>query len=195
MRIVYPVLRYIPHPFGEVKRTYCAPGGVMDKLWSPWRSKYIESLKPGSTKEEGCLFCRAVKESNDKQNYLLHRGKNCYIIMNLYPYNSGHLMIVPYAHASSLNELNEETRLECMNMINLGCEILRKELFPHGFNIGANIGRVSGAGIEDHVHFHTVPRWNGDTNFMPVLNDVKIISEEMSKTYEKLKKALRELNL
>ena len=159
----------------------------MDKLWSPWRSKYIQSFKPGSGKENGCLFCRISKENKDKENYLLYRNKNSFIIMNLYPYNSGHLMIVPYTHVSSL------TRLECMNMVNLGCEMLEKALYPHGFNIGANIGRVAGAGIEDHVHFHIVPRWNGDTNFMPVLNEVKLISEFMDETYEKLKKALDEL--
>lgn len=166
---------------------------MMDKLWSPWRSKYIESFKPGNKKDEGCLFCRVSKENKDKENYILYRGKNSYIIMNLYPYNSGHLMIVPYMHASSLNELDAETRIDCINMINTGCEILSKALFPHGFNIGANIGRVAGAGIEDHVHFHIVPRWNGDTNFMPVLNEVKLISEYMDETYEKLKNALREI--
>jgi ATP adenylyltransferase len=113
--------------------------------------------------------------------------------MNLYPYNNGHLMIVPYTHVSSLRELNEDTRLECMNMINLGCEMLEKSLYPHGFNIGANVGRIAGAGIDEHVHFHIVPRWNGDTNFMPVLNEVKLISEFMEETYGKLKKALDEL--
>ncbi len=167
----------------------------MDKLWSPWRSKYIQSFKPGSEKEEGCLFCRIDKEKRDRENYVLHRGKTCYTVMNLYPYNSGHLMIVPYAHAASLDELSEETRLDCINAINLGCKILGKALYPHGLNIGGNIGRVAGAGIEDHVHFHVVPRWNGDTNFMPVINEVKIISEFMDETYEKLKNALKDLNL
>jgi ATP adenylyltransferase len=165
----------------------------MDKLWSPWRSKYIQSFKPGSKKEEGCLFCRIAEEKKDKENYLLYRNKNSFIIMNLYPYNNGHLMIVPYTHVSSLRELNEDTRLECMNMINLGCEMLEKSLYPHGFNIGANVGRIAGAGIDEHVHFHIVPRWNGDTNFMPVLNEVKLISEFMEETYGKLKKALDEL--
>ena len=165
----------------------------MDKLWSPWRSKYIQSFKPGSEKEDRCLFCRIAEEKKDKENYLLYRNKNSFIIMNLYPYNNGHLMIVPYSHVSSLKELNEDTRLECMNMVNLGCEMLEKSLYPHGFNIGANIGRVAGAGIDEHVHFHIVPRWNGDTNFMPVLNEVKLISEFMEETYSKLKKALDEL--
>src|SRR5512146_1811614 len=165
----------------------------MDKLWSPWRSKYIESFKSGSETDGECLFCRTANENKDKENYILHRSKHCYIIMNLYPYNSGHLMIVPYKHASSLGELDEDTRLDCMNTINLGCEILGKAIYPHGYNIGANVGRVAGAGIEDHVHFHIVPRWNGDTNFMPVLNEVKLISEFMDITYEKLKKVLVDL--
>ena len=165
----------------------------MDKLWSPWRSKYIQTFKPGSEKEEGCLFCRIAEENKDKENYLLYRNEKSFVIMNLYPYNSGHLMIVPFAHVSALKELDEETRLECMNMINLGCEMLEKSLYPHGFNIGANVGRVAGAGIDEHVHFHIVPRWNGDTNFMPVLNEVKLISEFMEETYGKLKKALDEL--
>ncbi len=110
--------------------------------------------------------------------------------MNLFPYNSGHLMIVPYPHAAELKELDEETSLDCMKMINLGCEILNDTIYPHGFNIGANIGRTAGAGIENHIHFHIVPRWSGDTNFMPVLNDIKVVSEAMEDTYSKLKASL-----
>lgn len=163
----------------------------MDKLWSPWRSKYIESFKPGNSNEsDECLFCRIIKEDKDKENFLLHRGKKCFIIMNLFPYNSGHLMIVPYPHAAELKELDEETSLDCMKMINLGCEILNDTIYPHGFNIGANIGRTAGAGIENHIHFHIVPRWSGDTNFMPVLNDIKVVSEAMEDTYSKLKASL-----
>jgi ATP adenylyltransferase len=162
----------------------------MDKLWSPWRSKYIDSFKPGGDKEEGCLFCRINDEKKDKENYVIHRSTHCFIVMNLYPYNSGHLMIVPYIHSSTLNELDDETYLDCMKMVNLSCEVLKDCIYPHGFNIGLNIGRVSGAGIDEHVHFHLVPRWNGDTNFMPVLNEVKIISEFMDITYEKIMKSL-----
>ena len=159
----------------------------MDKLWSPWRSKYIDTFKPGnSSGENECLFCKIAKENRDKENFLIHRAEKCFIIMNLYPYNSGHLMIVPYKHASSLKELDTDTNLDCMKMLNLGCDILNDSIIPHGFNIGANIGRVSGAGIEDHIHFHIVPRWNGDTNFMPVFNDVKVVSEAMDATFTKL---------
>lgn len=163
----------------------------MDKLWSPWRSQYIESFKEDPAEHfDNSLFSRIIKEDKDEENYLLHRGKTCFIIMNLYPYNSGHLMIVPYKEAKELAELDKETRLELFELIDLGCRILTDAIKPHGFNIGANIGRVAGAGIEDHLHFHIVPRWNGDTNFMPVLNEVKVISEAMRDTYNKLKKSL-----
>ena len=162
----------------------------MDKLWSPWRSKYIETFKPGAEKEEGCLFCRVRDEQNDFKNFIVHRTDRSYLIMNLFPYNSGHMMVVPYVHSSTFDSLDEETLLECMKNLNLCTRILNDAIHPHGFNIGANIGRDAGAGIEEHVHFHIVPRWNGDTNFMPVFNDVKVISEAMEDTYKKLKVSL-----
>jgi len=166
----------------------------MEKLWSPWRSLYIDTFKE-EPKEAlpGSLFTRILNENDDRKNYLLYRGKHAFIIMNLYPYNSGHLMIVPYKEAKELSELDEETRLEMFSLLDLGMKALTEVMKPHGFNLGANLGRVAGAGIEDHIHFHIVPRWNGDTNFMPVLNDVKVISEEMGKTYEKLKISLLKL--
>ena len=165
----------------------------MDKLWSPWRSKYIDSFKPGADKEQGCLFCRIASENKDKENYLLHRSEYSFIIMNLYPYNSGHLMVVPNKHTDTLNSFGNEENIDFMNMINLGCEILKDSIVPHGFNVGVNIGKVSGAGIEEHVHFHIVPRWNGDTNFMPVLNEVKVVSEMMDETYKKLRLSLTKI--
>jgi len=166
----------------------------MEKLWSPWRSQYIDTFKdePKETLP-GSLFTRILNENDDRKNYLLYRGKNAFIIMNLYPYNSGHLMVVPYKEARTLEELDSNTRLEMFELMDLGVKALNEAIKPHGFNIGANLGRVAGAGIEDHIHFHIVPRWNGDTNFMPVLNDVKVISEEMGRTYDKLKSALEKL--
>lgn len=166
----------------------------MEKLWSPWRSQYIDTFKE-EPKENlpGSLFTRILNENDDRKNYLLYRGKNAFIIMNLYPYNSGHLMIVPYKEAKDLTELDDETRLEMFSLLDLGIQALTEVMKPHGFNIGANLGRVAGAGIEDHMHFHIVPRWNGDTNFMPVLNDVKVISEEMGRTYEKLSTVIDKL--
>ena len=155
----------------------------MEKLWSPWRSQYIETFKEEPKENlEGSLFTRILNENDDRKNYLLYRGKTCFIIMNLYPYNSGHLMIIPYKEAKEMFEL-----------LDLGMKALNDAIKPRGFNLGANLGRVAGAGVEDHIHFHIVPRWNGDTNFMPVLNDVKVVSEEMGKTYDKLKKSVEKL--
>lgn len=166
----------------------------MEKLWSPWRSQYIDTFKD-EPKESlpGSLFTRILNENDDRKNYLLYRGKNAFIIMNLYPYNSGHLMVVPNKEARSIDELDSDTRLEMFELLDLGIKALTDAIKPHGFNIGANLGRVAGAGIEDHIHFHIVPRWNGDTNFMPVLNDVKVISEEMGRTYDKIKASMEKL--
>ena len=119
----------------------------MEKLWSPWRSQYIQSFKDEPKEEsDESLFTRILNSNKDKENYILHRGKTCFIIMNLYPYNSGHLMIVPYKEAMELNELDDETRLELTELLDLGCKVLSDALKPHGFNIGANLGRVAGAG-------------------------------------------------
>jgi ATP adenylyltransferase len=164
----------------------------MDRLWSPWRSKYIESFNEQKEEpDDFCLFCDALNTPDkDEAKFVLYRGKLCYVIMNLYPYNSGHLMVVPHRHLSMLTEMTDEEYLEIMQLLKKCSEALNEVMNPHGFNIGTNIGRVSGAGIDHHIHFHIVPRWNGDTNFMPVLGDTKVISEEMPKTYQKLKKHL-----
>lgn len=164
----------------------------MERLWSPWRSKYIESFNEKKDESDDyCLFCDALNTpEKDDERYVLYRGQSCYVIMNLYPYNSGHLMIVPYRHLSALTEMSDEEYLEIMQLLKRCTEALDRTMSPHGFNVGANIGRVSGAGIDHHIHFHIVPRWNGDTNFLPVLGDTKVISEEMPKTYRKLKKHL-----
>lgn len=165
----------------------------MEKLWSPWRSQYIDTFKEEKEPLPGSLFTRILAENDDRKNYLLYRGKYCFIIMNLYPYNSGHLMVVPYKEAKELAVLDSDARLEMFALLELCIKALTEVMKPHGFNIGANLGRVAGAGIEDHLHFHIVPRWNGDTNFMPVLNDVKVISEEMGRTFDKLKAAIQSL--
>jgi ATP adenylyltransferase len=168
----------------------------MKRLWSPWRSRYIESFSDDkeSPREQPCLFCEVQKKpEKDDERFLLYRGKSCYVIMNLYPYNSGHLMVVPKRHLDALSGLTGEEHLEIMGLLIVCSEALSAALKPHGFNIGANIGRVSGAGIEHHIHFHIVPRWNGDTNFMPVLGDTKVISEDLPKTYRKIKEHLGSL--
>jgi len=163
----------------------------MDRLWAPWRSKYIESFSnenPDEKKE--CLFCEKAASTEDEKNLVLYRGKHCYIIMNLFPYNSGHIMVVPYKHTPNFSDLSDDEMGDVMRLIKRGISALEIALKPHGFNIGANLGKVSGAGIADHIHFHIVPRWNGDTNFMPVISETKVISEFLSDTYRKIKDAL-----
>src|SRR3990172_6809071 len=160
----------------------------MKRLYSPWRSQYIATFsKP---KKAGCLFCRIAKVKNDQKNFVLTRGKLCYAVMNLYPYNSGHVMVVPYKHTSKFEALSEEEYTEVMQLTARLKKGLEKVSHPQGFNFGGNFGRVAGAGIDKHIHFHLVPRWNGDTNFMPVLADTKMISEDMRKTWRELKGAL-----
>jgi len=164
---------------------------MMDRLWSPWRSKYIESIseKNGGA-DRKCIFCEKFSEHDDVKNLVVHRGALSAIIINLYPYNSGHLMIVPYAHKGSFEELTEAENGDVMSLVGLAIKALRITSHPDGFNFGANLGKVSGAGIADHVHFHVVPRWNGDTNFMTAIGDTKIISEELNETFRKLTDAL-----
>lgn len=163
----------------------------MEKLFSPWRSKYIATFKNGEPKEGESLFSRIISENNDKKNLVVLRKKYCFVMMNLYPYNSGHLMIIPYKQTSEMSDLSKKELAEIMETISEMIALLKKLMNPHGFNIGANLGRVAGAGIDDHIHFHIVPRWNGDTNFMPTLGDVKVVSEDMHETYKKLQQLIK----
>lgn len=154
----------------------------MEKLWAPWRMEYILAEKT-----DGCILCQKPAQDNDEANYILYRGQKNYIILNKYPYNSGHLMIVPYRHFASLEELTPEERNEHLEMVSRAMAVLRRELNPEGFNTGMNIGKAAGAGIDDHIHTHIVPRWQGDTNFMPVISDTRVIPEALAETYRKLK--------
>ncbi len=131
--------------------------------------------------------------ADDNDNLLVYNGDKAFVVLNLYPYNNGHLMIVPKRHTSDFPNLSKEELSECMDLLQKSELALRKVMSPHGFNIGANIGRVSGAGIEEHIHFHIVPRWNGDTNFMPVIGEVKVISQDLLETKIKLLQAFKEL--
>jgi len=152
-------------------------------LWAPWRMQYI--LGP---KTNGCILCEKAREpgADDTKNLILARGPFTYVLMNIYPYNSGHLMIAPYRHLESLEKLSSEERAEMMTWASDSERILREVFQAMGFNIGVNVGRVAGAGIDDHVHMHVVPRWNGDTNFMPVLGETKVIPEHLEETYARL---------
>lgn len=166
----------------------------MEQLFSPWRSRFIESLGEADGGADGTSpFARAFSEpERDADNYLLHRGQRAFIIMNLYPYNAGHLLVVPVREVGDFLELDEAERAEMMELVRLGLAALKRALAPHGFNVGMNLGRVAGAAIEQHVHMHIVPRWNGDTNFMPVLADVRVVSENMRSVYERLLAALEQ---
>jgi ATP adenylyltransferase len=159
----------------------------MENLWAPWRIDYILSQKP-----EGCIFCDKPAENQDEENLILFRGKHHFIIMNAYPYNNGHMMIVPYRHTAMLSGWSDGERQEMMELADMAVSLLKKTMKPDGFNLGINMGLVAGAGVADHIHLHVVPRWNGDTNFMPVLADSRVISEHLRETYAKLKAALDE---
>ncbi len=153
----------------------------MKKMWAPWRIEYILSPKPS-----GCIFCDKPKESKDDENFILYRGKHSFIIMNYYPYNNGHLMVVPYRHLSDITLLNDEKNKEISSLIQTSVSIIRKTMNAEGFNIGMNLGKTAGAGIDEHIHYHIVPRWNGDTNFMPVAGNSKVISQGLYETWETL---------
>ena len=161
----------------------------MEHLWAPWRLEYITS----DNKEEGCIFCVKSREDKDKENLILERGEKAFIIMNAFPYNNGHLMVAPYQHTGELLDLDDEEMLSMMNLVKLSKEILDRALRTDGYNVGINLGRSAGAGIADHIHVHIVPRWSGDTNFMPVLADVRVMPEALESTYARLKDALEEL--
>ncbi len=156
----------------------------MDRLWAPWRMKYISNVDKETT---SCIFCEKPESENDRENLILFRGKKAFVIMNLYPYNNGHLMVVPYAHCSSLNQLSNEEISEIWELVRTATQILSDAIKPEGFNVGMNIGRVAGAGIDQHLHMHIVPRWNGDANFMPVVGETKVISQGITEAYDTLK--------
>jgi ATP adenylyltransferase len=163
----------------------------MKRLFSPWRSKYISTFKNEKPRKGESLFTRILREKKDDKNYIISRKEHCFVMMNLYPYNSGHIMIIPYHQTADLSDLTTAELSEIMETTKQMFTILRKILKPHGFNFGANLGRVAGAGVDDHIHFHIVPRWNGDTNFMPTLGDVKVVSEDMRSTFKKIKKEIK----
>lgn len=153
----------------------------MDRLWSPWRSRYIQTF--GTDKEaEGCVFCEALASGRDNDHYLVKRHRRCFSMLNLYPYNSGHLLIIPNEHLPSLEDLEGETYREMTEVLRDWLRVFKSVMRPEGFNIGSNLGRTGGAGIDQHVHMHIVPRWSGDANFMPVVADTKVISESLNET-------------
>jgi ATP adenylyltransferase len=154
----------------------------MEHIWAPWRIEYIEMEKPA-----GCILCDKPGQNRDAENYILYRGSKNFVIMNSYPYNPGHLMVAPYRHVASLDELADSELKEHFELVRLSVGLLREVFRPQGFNVGMNLGKTAGAGIDEHIHTHIVPRWQGDTNFMPVISGARVIPEALAETYRKLK--------
>lgn len=157
----------------------------MKNLFAPWRMAYIAD----ENKQQGCIFCEFPKENQDELRNILYRGDHCFLILNAFPYNSGHLMVAPYRHVANYDELTPDEMMELNTLAQRCLQMMRKVLNPQGFNMGINMGKVAGAGFDGHVHLHIVPRWNGDTNFMPVMCDTRVVPEALSETYKKYKEA------
>jgi ATP adenylyltransferase len=154
----------------------------MKRIWSPWRVQYIRNPNPA-----GCIFCDKPMENKDSENFILYRGEKNFVIMNAFPYNPGHLMVVPYRHIGKLEDMTFDERNNHYEIVSRAVSILRESCKSDNFNLGMNLGRAAGAGIADHIHTHIVPRWNGDNNFMPVIGETRVISESMIDIYNRLK--------
>ena len=160
----------------------------MNHIWSPWRMEYIEN-----NKEDGCVFCTAQEQEDSVENLIAFRGERAYVILNRYPYTSGHLMVVPFDHKPTFEELDPQTRAEMMELTTHCMTVLRKIYNPQAFNMGANIGEAAGAGVKLHVHIHIVPRWQGDTNFMSVLGETRVLPEALETTYQRVSNGFLEV--
>lgn len=154
----------------------------MDHLWSPWRYRYVTR----TGRPEGCVFCLKPERDSDRENFVLFRGSHCFVILNLYPYTSGHVMVVPYDHASRLDEISEEAAAEMMALTRRTAGVLERVYRPKGLNIGMNLGECAGAGIAGHLHMHILPRWPGDVNFMTTIGETRVLPEDLETTYERL---------
>lgn len=155
----------------------------MKQLWAPWRLEYVASEKD----KEGCVFCIPESTEEDDDRFIVYRGRRAFVIMNRFPYTNGHLMVTPYRHCGSIDDLDEEEALEIHRLLVLARQALTGTSRPDGFNIGVNLGRSAGAGMPNHVHYHMVPRWSGDTNFMTLFGEVRVIPEHLEATFQRLK--------
>ena len=162
----------------------------MDHLWRERMAYILGTAKPP---EGVCVFCEAPQQADDAKVYILHRGQLAYVILNIFPYNTGHVMINPYAHVDSIEKLDANALLEIMQLINLSLAALRSVSNPQGFNLGANLGKAAGGGIDQHFHFHVVPRWQGDTNFMPIVAQTRVLPENLDNLYQRLHPAFGEI--
>lgn len=159
----------------------------MDRLWSPWRYRYVSQATP----EDACIFCLKSGEANDEANLILHRGTHNFVLLNLYPYTTGHLMIAPYAHVAQLDELEEAAGAELMQLTQRAVRHIRSVYRPHGLNVGMNLGECAGAGIAGHLHMHVLPRWPGDANFMTTIGETRVMPEELPETWRRLRAAFQ----
>ena len=157
------------------------------RIWAPWRLAYVKDASKDI--EEECIFCAKPAQDDDEANLIVHRGERSFVILNLFPYTNGHLMVAPYAHLGRLQELGSETLAEMMALAQRSMDRLEQVYEPHGYNVGLNQGRVAGAGVEHHIHMHVVPRWGGDTNFMPVIADTKVMPQSIEQSFAALKGA------
>lgn len=164
----------------------------MDRLWAPWRMAYVTQAKDASGEGQSCFICRAVQASDDRAHHLLRRTSRSVVMLNKFPYNNGHLLVCPASHLGSLSELSDEDLLDLQRELQLMTELLSRLMSPDGFNIGLNLGRVAGAGLPGHLHWHIVPRWHGDTNFMPVISDTRVIVQSLESLYDLLQGLLRD---
>jgi ATP adenylyltransferase len=160
----------------------------MDYIWTPWRYQYMKEVTSG--KQPECIFCDALARKNDPETLIVHRGAKAFVILNRFPYTSGHVMIVPYEHVAELHLCDPEALSEMMRLAQRVETILRDNYKPHGMNLGMNLGRAAGAGVLGHLHLHALPRWMGDSNFMTVVGETRVHPEDLSTTYERLSKAL-----
>lgn len=156
----------------------------MERIWAPWRMEYID----GNNKEGdgGCIFCVQGETGHDVDRLILHRSSNSFVIMNRYPYTNGHLLVCPYRHTADIQSLTDEEMLDLFRTVQLACGVLKETIFPQGINLGMNMGKIAGAGVDEHLHIHLVPRWSGDTNFMSVIADARVVPESLEKTYSRL---------
>jgi ATP adenylyltransferase len=157
------------------------------RIWAPWRLSYVKDASKDNESE--CIFCAALEAKDDEASMIVHRGERCFVILNKFPYTNGHLMVAPYEHIATLQDLDEPTVAELMGLAQRGMNALESSYSPHGYNVGFNQGRVAGAGVEHHIHMHVVPRWGGDTNFMPVLGDTRVMNQTLVDSFRTVREA------
>jgi ATP adenylyltransferase len=157
----------------------------MDRLWSPWRYTYLASSGP----KPDCIFCAKLADADDERNYIVHRGERCFVLLNLYPYNNGHVMVAPYAHVATLSEADEATAADLMHLTRRTESVLREVYNAPGYNVGMNVGECAGAGVAGHIHMHVLPRWPGDVNFMTAIGETRVLPEDLNTTAKRLRQA------